>query len=180
MNWLDIFLGATIAISTAAGFARGFLRIGIGLAATVLAFVAASWLYADAGAWAIPYTSSRGVANLVGYLLVFTGILIAGSIAGRIAAKVFKWIGLSWLDRLGGAALGALRGGLIALIVVLAVAAFLPGSPPPALQGSRVAPHVLEAANVLAATTSPEMKRQFRQTYEKVKKAWIDPIRITL
>lgn len=177
MNWLDMVLGAIIAGSTIAGLMKGFFRLSIGLVATILAFLLASWFYAEAGAWAIPYTSSKGIANFVGYVLVFLAVMIAGSLLSRLLAHFFKWIGLSWLDRAGGAGLGLLRGGLVSLVVVLLISAFLPGDPPRAIVNSAIAPHVLEGAHLLSFTTSPEMREQFRQTYEKTKKAWVDPVR---
>jgi membrane protein required for colicin V production len=177
MNWLDMVLGGILIASTVAGFMKGFLRLSIGLAATFLAFLLASWFYADAGAWATPYTSSKGVANFVGYVLVFFSVIVAGALLSRLLAHFFKWIGLSWLDRAGGGALGLLRGGLISLVIVLIISAFLPGDPPPVIVRSRIAPYILEGANLLAITSSPELRQQFRQTYEKVKKAWVDPVR---
>jgi len=70
-----------------------------------------------------------------------------------------------------------LRGALICVVIVLMITAFLPGEPPPAILHSRIAPYVLDGAHLLSLTTSPEMKQQFRQTYEKAKKAWVDPVR---
>jgi membrane protein required for colicin V production len=177
MSWLDAVLGGILIGSTVAGIAKGFLRLGIGLAATFLAFLMASWFYADAGAWATPYTSSKGVANFVGYLLVFFGVMIAGALLSRLLAHIFKWIGLSWLDRAGGGLLGLVRGGLICLVIVLMISSFLPGDPPAVIVHSRISPYILEGSNLLAITASPEMRQQFRQTYEKVKKAWVDPVR---
>jgi len=40
-----------------------------------------------------------------------------------------------------------------------------------------LAPYAIEGAHFLSLTTSPEMNQQFRQTYEKTKKAWVDPVR---
>jgi len=177
MSWLDLILAGILIGSTIAGFAKGFFRLGIGLAATFLAFLLAAWYYADAGAWAVPYTSSRGVANFVGFLLVFFSIMIGGALLGRLMAHFFKWIGLSWLDRTGGGALGLVRGGLIGIVIVLMISAFLPGDPPAAILHSRLAPYAIEGAHFLSLTTSPEMNQQFRQTYEKTKKAWVDPVR---
>jgi membrane protein required for colicin V production len=177
MNWLDLVLAAILIGSTIAGLMKGFFRLGIGLVATILAFVLASWFYAGAGDWAIPYTSSKGVANFVGYVTIFLSVIVAGALLSRLIAHIFKWIGLSWLDRLGGGALGILRGGLVSLVVVLMISAFLPGDPPRAILNSRFAPYVLDGARLLSLTASPEIRQQFRQTYEKTKKAWIDPLR---
>jgi membrane protein required for colicin V production len=184
MSGLDLFLAAILTVSTVAGFMKGFFRLGIGLVATFLAFFVASWFYAEAGEWAIPYTSSRGIANFVGFVLIFLGIMIAGAVVSRLLTHFFKWIGLSWLDRAGGGVLGLIRGALISLVIVLMITAFLPGDPPPAILNSRIAPYVLDGAHVLSLTTSTELKQQFRQTYEKTrqnyektKKAWVDPVR---
>lgn len=177
MNWLDVVLAAVLVTSAAAGLMKGFFRLAIGLAATLLAFLLASWCYDEAGAWAVPYTSSRGVAHFVGYVLVFLAVLTAGAFLGRLMAHLFKWIGLSWLDRAGGGLLGLVRGGLISLVIVLMISSFLPGDPPEAIVDSRVAPYVLEGSRMLSLTASPEMKQQFRQTYEKTKRAWVDPVR---
>lgn len=177
MSWLDILLGATLAGSTVSGLMKGFARISIGLAATVLAFLLASWYYEPAGVWSLDYVSSKGVANFMGYVTVFTAVMVAGAIVARIASKFFKWIGLSWMDRLLGGALGLFRGGLISLVMVLIIGAFLPGDPPKPIVESKIAPFVLDAANVLSVATPPDMKERFRQTYEKAKKFWLEPLR---
>lgn len=177
MNWLDFLLAGILLLSTVAGFVKGFFRLGIGLAATFLAFLLSAWFYEEAGNWAIPYTSSRGIANFVGFMLIFLSVTIAGSLLGRLMAHVFKWIGLSWLDRAGGGALGLIRGGLVSLVIVLMISAFLPGNPPSAIVHSRMAAHFIEGARVLSLTTSPEMKQRFRQTYDKTRQAWMDPVR---
>ncbi|MBM3785235.1 MAG: CvpA family protein [Acidobacteria bacterium] len=177
MNWLDIFLSAAIAGSTIGGLMKGFARVTIGLAATVLAFLLASWYYVPAGEWSLPYVSAKGVANCIGFVTVFGGVAALGALLGRLAAKFFKWVGLSWLDRLAGGALGVLRGGLVGLVVVLMLSAFLPGDPPKVIAESQIAPYILDGANVLSIATPKEMKEQFRQTYEKLKKHWLDPIR---
>jgi membrane protein required for colicin V production len=176
MNWLDVLLAAILGLSTASGLWKGFARIGIGLAATVLAFVLASWLHAPAGAWALPYTSSRSIAHLIGYLIVFFGVILAGAILGRVVAGIFRWIGLSWMDRLLGGTLGLLRGALIGVVIVLILSAFLPGDPPTPILESRIAPVLVDAAHLLSLSTPPEMKQQFRRTYEKVRKAWVEPV----
>src|SRR5262245_44554429 len=99
MNWLDIVLGAILAGSTISGFVKGFARTVIGITATVLAFVLALWFYPAAGSIFSDYVSSRAVANFLGFLVVSALVILAGALLGRLLAMVFKWAGLSWLDR---------------------------------------------------------------------------------
>ncbi len=42
----------------------------------------------------LDYVSSRAIANLIGFFVIFFGVLILGAIVGRILAKFFKWVGL--------------------------------------------------------------------------------------
>ena len=59
----------------------------------------------------LDYVSSRAIANLIGFFVDLRGaVLMLGAIVGRILAKFFKWVGLSWLDRLLGGAFGLVRG----------------------------------------------------------------------
>jgi membrane protein required for colicin V production len=177
MNSLDYFLTAILIISTVSGFRKGFARMTVGLVTIVLAFALASWFHAPAGEWSLDYVNSKSVANMIGYVVVFFGVMIAGTAVGHYLGKLFKWIGFSWVDRLGGSALGVLRGGLTGLIVVMVIAAFLPGDPPKPIVASVIAPYLLEGASTLSMATPKEMKEQFRQTYVKAKKAWIDPLK---
>jgi membrane protein required for colicin V production len=176
MNWLDIVLAAICLSSIIAGLKAGFARIVVGLAATLLAFLSAAYFYDVAGAWAEPYVSAKPVANFVGFLLVLFGVLAAGAILGRLLAKLLKWVGLSWLDRLAGAAAGALRGALIGVVLLVGLVAFLPGDPPRPVAQSRIAPHLLPAASLLPAATREELRGRFDSTAAKLRKYWFEPL----
>lgn len=177
MNWLDIVLAIIVLSSAFAGLKAGFARILVGLAATVLAFLSAAYFYDIAGAWAEPYVSAKPVANFVGFLLVLFGVLAAGAIVGRLLAKLLKWVGLSWLDRLAGGAAGVVRGALIALVILVGIVAFLPGDPPKPVAESRIAPHMLPAASILTAAARDELRGRFDTTSAKLRKYWFEPLR---
>src|ERR1700692_2762384 len=100
MSWLDILVVAIVGFSVLTGFNGGLARVGIGFAATVLGILFGFWFYGVAGSHVADYVSSRPIANLLGFLLVFGLFVLAGALVGRILAKLFKWVGLSWLDRL--------------------------------------------------------------------------------
>jgi membrane protein required for colicin V production len=175
VNWLDIVLAIIVGGSIVAGFMRGFARVGIGLAATIVGLILGIWFYGTAGAFLLPYVSHRGFAYLAGFILVFFGVLLAGSLVGWMLAKLLRWAGLGWLDRLGGAAAGLLRGLLMAIGLVMALVAFSP-KPPPAVVESRLAPYVIDAAHVLVAVAPRELRDGFHAGYERVKKIWSDAV----
>ena len=114
MSWLDIVLGVILISSLISGLRKGMIRMGIGWVAMVLAMVLAFWSYRSAGKFFADWTSSPAVANLIGFFAVFFGVIIAGSIFSMVLTRIFKWMGLTWLDRILGGAFGLGRGAVVA------------------------------------------------------------------
>ena len=173
MNWLDVVLLIVIVVSVVAAVRKGLSREVVGMVTLVLALVLGTWFYGTAGGYLQPYLSSRGIANFVGFLIVFFGVLMAGGLVGYILNRFMKAAGLSFFDRALGGVFGFVRGMLISIAVVMAIMAFVPGKrPPPAVVESKLAPYVVDAARVCAAMAPYELRQGFRQSYEEVKSAW--------
>lgn len=164
MNWLDYLLIAILLFSTVMSIRKGFSREVIGLAAAFFAFVLGMWFYGLAGSFVLPYVSSVRVANLIGFLLVVCGVLLCGALLGWIVSKFLRTIGLSFFDRLLGAAFGFARGLLVAMALLTAFITFGPHS---AMVHSRFAPYVLRASRWFVAMAPMEMKSGFREQYER-------------
>ena len=173
MNWLDVVLLGVLAWSVLRGFRKGFTREVISLVAAVAALLLAIWLYGTAASFLLPYISSRPAALFAGFLLVFCGVLLLGSLVGAIARRFLKATGLSLFDRILGGGFGLLRGGLIGVAVVMGFTAFTTfGVPPSALVGSRLAPYLMDGARVAVAVAPYELKEGFRKTSRQVEAAW--------
>ncbi|HLJ46633.1 MAG TPA: CvpA family protein [Bryobacteraceae bacterium] len=176
MNWLDIVIIIVLACSIAAGFKGGFARVTVGFVASVLGILFGFWFYGMAAEHVADYVNSRPMANLLGFLLIFGAFVLAGALLGRALAALFKWVGLSWLDRLLGAAFGFVRGAVMTVAVVTVILAFAPQPPPRSLVESKTLPYVIDTSSVLAAITPHEVKEAFRETKDKVKKIWSDTV----
>jgi membrane protein required for colicin V production len=178
MNWLDIVLLFILLASVITSLSSGITREVVGLITLIAALVLAIWFYGSAGGFLLPYVSTPSIANFCGFLLVFCGILIVGAVLGRVLKRLVKGVGLSFVDRLLGAAFGVVRGLLISIALVLAMLAFAPGNPPPAaVVNSRVAPYVIDAARLFAAMAPHELKDTFRRSYGQVKTIWGEALR---
>jgi len=181
MNWLDLVLIVILAASIASSFARGFTREVIGLAAAVGGLLCGLWFYRMAGAVVRPYAGSTEVANLVGFLLIFAAAIVTGWILSVLAGMVMKVTGLSWLDRLLGAAFGVARGVIVCVAVITAIVAFAPGrdakSPPEAVVRSKMAPYLIDAAHAASMAAPKELRTEFARRYEQIKRIWEDAIR---
>lgn len=172
MNWVDWVLVAIGVFSILSGFKEGAARVGVGFIATLAGMFAGFWFYGIVAAHFVDYVKSQALANLIGFFLIFFAVILLGAVIGKALASMFRWIGLSWLDRLLGAALGFVRGVLIAVVLVTVLLAFAPTPPPRSLVESKMLPYVVDASNVLAAATPHEIKDAFRETKDQVKKMW--------
>jgi membrane protein required for colicin V production len=172
MNWLDIVLALVLAGSTLAGIFTGFARTVIGIVAAVLAVIMATWFYGTAGSVFTEYVSSKSVSNFLGFVMVFLLVLVAGALIGRLMAMLFKWVGLSWLDRTLGACFGLVRGLLVATVIVMILMAFSLTQPPKAVASSTLAPYVMDAARLFSKAAPRELTDGFAASYEKIRKLW--------
>jgi membrane protein required for colicin V production len=168
VNWLDWVIIGFIALSVIGGFREGFVRLGIGFAALIVGFIAATWFYGLAADPLVPYVKTRTLANLLGFSLIFVGVLVTGSLVAALIARVFKLVGLSPVDRVLGAAFGFVRGALVIVIATMCLMAFAPNSLPAAVETSDLAPYVIRGSRALTTVAPFDLKQGFNRTFDRV------------
>lgn len=169
MNWVDYLLILVIIGSIASGLAEGFVSMAIGFFALILGFLAASWFYGVPAEWLQPMFKSESAASLIGFGIIFVGTMAAGAVLAWIVQRVFKVVGLTWIDRLAGGAFGVVRGLIILSVGALALTTFFPTKIPNAVSKSRYAPYVFNASDVLADVTPYPIRAGFEKGYEEIK-----------
>ena len=174
MNWIDILLLLVVGFSVLSGLMAGFARVGIGFIATLLGILLGFWCYGLVAVHVMDYVSSRAIANLIGFFVIFVLVVALGAIVGRILGKFFKWVGLSWFDRLLGGAFGVVRGVIIAVALVTVLMAFAPSPPPRSVVESKLMPYMAGASDFFAAMTPHEIKDAFRNARDKAEKVWAE------
>lgn len=172
MNWLDILLLILLAVFVFEGVRQGFARLAIGMVSTVVGLLLAGWFYGTAAALLAPYLSSKALANVGGFLLIFFGIQLGGALLGWGLATLFKWTGLSWLDRGLGALLGAVKTALVGIVLVMILTAFPLKPIPDSIAHSKAAPYLIEASNILVYLCPRELRDGFTATYDRVRDLW--------
>jgi membrane protein required for colicin V production len=175
LNWLDFLFIAILLASAIMSARKGLSREIVGLAAALCAFVLGMWFYGLAGSYIAPYTGSPRLANLLGFLLVVCAILLCGAAFGWLVNRFLRTVGLSFFDRLLGAAFGLARGALIAMAILTAFIAFgswaESNTEPAAVVNSRIAPYILQASRWFVAVAPMELKSSFRKQYAHVEAA---------
>ena len=87
---------------------------------------------------------------------------------------------MGWLDRLLGGAFGAVRAILIATVFVMILTAFSGPKAPDSVADSKLAPYVMEAAQILVYLTPREIRDGFHSNYEKLREQWNHTIQDTI
>lgn len=173
LNWFDYTLIVLLLVFAGQGLARGFSRVAIGLAATVLGILLACWFYGIGAGFVRPWVANDAIANILGFLLVLFVVQGVGALIGWALNKMMKTVGLGWLDRVLGAGFGVLKAALVGIALALVLTAFpLGGKSPQMLRESRLAPWLADAAMVLSYATPHEIKTSFAKTYEHLQEFW--------
>jgi len=161
MRWPDWTIIFVILLSTIQAGAAGFFREAFGIAGLVCGYLLAAWQYHRAAAWYGSFLKSGTVAEIAGFLTIFLGVIILAGIAGSIARWAVKKSGLSFLDRILGAAVGLVRGSLVVAIVLLMMTAFSPASR--WLAGSQLVPYFLVVGRAAIWLAPSELRARFYQ-----------------
>jgi membrane protein required for colicin V production len=170
----DWILVTIVVASTITGLMAGFARVTIGLAAGIFGILFGFWFYRMPAAWFGEYFESKTAASVLGFLTIFALIVIVGGLLSRLMSKLFKWAGLSWLDRLMGGAFGFLRGMIVATGIIIVITAFSPNPPPRWIANSQMMPYVTGFSKILAAVAPREMKEKFDENLDRIVKLWDD------
>lgn len=121
LTWIDWAFVAVLAVTGITGLVRGLIREALGLAAWILALLAARWLaqpLADRLAGLIESPDGRLV---LAFVLVVLGVILAGGVIIRLIHAAVEWVGMGLFNRVAGAAFGLAKGGAVLVLVTLLV-----------------------------------------------------------
>ncbi|MFC1478401.1 CvpA family protein [Candidatus Margulisiibacteriota bacterium] len=120
MNWLDIIILVIIAFNIFIGFRRGLIKAVFGLLAMIIATIAAvrrvTWLATLMKAY-VDFPDV--VLTSAAYILIWIAIYFLVYSAGKILSKAMHLTPIGFLDTFGGVALGAVKGIIIVLIIIV-------------------------------------------------------------
>jgi membrane protein required for colicin V production len=129
MTEFDYAVFVIVGFSLIVGILRGVMRELVMLVGWISAFVLAMAYTGDL-AQLMPHSMGPMLAPLIAYLAIFVGVLVVAGFIGLVLAMLARSAGLGLLDRMLGAAFGAVRGLLVVLAgVMLAGLTPLPREP---------------------------------------------------
>ncbi len=172
---VDLCLGIILLWSAIAGLRAGLARVIIGTGATIVGILFGFWCYRLVGVKLLPWVRTEALANVLGFLLIFCGALIVGSVLAAILSRLFRWIGLSWFDHFLGGLAGLARGAILIAASLDFAIAFAPSPIPQAVQQSRILPYATTVSAWLVELAPRELRDAFTQQLENLRQLWKQP-----
>jgi membrane protein required for colicin V production len=142
MQWIDWAILIIIAISSGISLMRGFVREALSLAGWVLAFFVAKGFYVEFSSLLTNHIETPSLRLGVAWGGLFIITLTACGLLNYIISRLVESAGLSGMDRIMGMTFGALRGVLIAAVIVIGLQTFTPVEEDPWWRQSQLIPHV--------------------------------------
>jgi membrane protein required for colicin V production len=126
---LDWAIIAVLVLSTVMAFIHGFLVEVCALIGLIGGIILAGQFYPQLVPWIQHLVHEEAAAAGIAFLLIAFGVMLAAAILGRVLRWILHGLGLGWADRLAGGAFGLLKGYVLVVLGIAAMAAFFPRQP---------------------------------------------------
>jgi membrane protein required for colicin V production len=157
MNSLDIIIIALIGLVAFRGYHRGLIKEAASLCSVFVGLFVAAHLHTIFVPHLKVYIANPGTVLALSYLITFIGTLVALWFLVRFLQGLLKLAMLTVVDKITGAAFGAVEGMLLSLVLLLLLKAMLPGT---AVVKQSVFAKKTEPALVLLANFTPTPVRE--------------------
>lgn len=158
MSILDWVFVLIILFSVVQAISNGFVREFFSFTGVIVAFLTAAWEYPAVAVFYARYMNTPWPAQIAAFFTVFVLVAVLFGILGNVFGRLVRGIGLSWFDRLLGAAFGFCRGVIVSAVVVLALTAFAPQW---WVARSRIAPSMLAAGRTMVWAAPADFRQRF-------------------
>lgn len=155
LDWVIVLI---VLCSVLQAISSGFVREFFAFAGVIAGFLIAAWEYPVVAHFYARFVNTPWPAQIAAFFTVFVVVVILAGIIGGLSSRVVRGVGLRWFDRLLGAAFGLLRGVVVSVIVVMALAALAPQW---GLPQSRIAPFMETAGRSLVWIAPSEFRQRF-------------------
>ena len=153
-NGFDWLIVLVLGLSLLVGLYRGFGREILSLAGWLSAFIGANLLAQSLANSLTSITDSETLRYLVGWALIFVGVLAIFSVLGRLMARQMRQPGFNLGNRILGGLFGLLRGVVFMIVLTFLLRSVIPNSEQDLIDRSSLMPTIDEIAAQLGAHTT--------------------------
>ncbi len=171
MNPFDILVSIIFGFCLIRGIFRGLVKELSSIIGVITGYYAAYSYYPHVAKFLSKWISVVDYSRLIGFLVIFIGVFLIISILGVIIKYLMSIAFLGWTDRISGGIFGLIKGLLIASVLFIVFTTFLSKNAS-LVKDSVVAPHLSHFSTQMAKIVNKDMKHEFAEKFEGLKKAW--------
>jgi membrane protein required for colicin V production len=171
MNLLDYVLIVIFGYCLVRGIFRGLIKELSAIVGVLGGFYAAYSYYPRAAHYLAHWFTNLGYLNIISFFIVFVTVFWVVSLVGIILKYLMNIAFLGWTDRICGAVFGALKGVLIAIVLILVLTTFLPQNAD-IIKNSWGAHNLMQLSAYLVKVTPHDMKQSFEAKMKELNKSW--------
>ncbi len=159
MNWLDIVIVLVIAFFAGTAFRAGLIREAVTLVSAVVGVVVAGLFYDDLARDVLVFIDNKDTARVVSFLILLGAVYLAGQLIAIMLKQVAAILLLGWVDHIGGALFGLLKGLIVVEVLLILLVTFPRLGLESDIDGSALASVFLDARSVLLFILPDEFER---------------------
>lgn len=169
MNIIDIILVSIIGVLFILGTIRGLIKQLFSMIAFIGAVMLGLLFYDTAATYLLKYNviAEKSVASLAGFILIALIYYILIQTIAWLLTKLIGKLKLSWLNRLGGGALGIIIGIFICHFVISGSKLYI-SEDEPVLKNSIIIPYVEKGYSVIKDNIPEELKYHYQKSREYI------------
>lgn len=169
MNLLDTLIIVILLFCLIRGLFRGLVLELSSIIGVIAGSYGAITYYPVMAQILSKWISDTAYRNIISVTLLFVFIFVVISLLGKLIKMMLQIAFMGWFDRLFGAGFGALKGCLIASVLVFTFTVFLPKGAS-IIQTSKLSPYISIISENFSRLVSPDMKQSFKTNIDGVKK----------
>ena len=159
MNWLDIVIVLVIAFFAGTAFRAGLIREAVTLVSAVVGVVVAGLFYDDLARDVLVFIDNKDTARVVSFLILLGAVYLAGQLIAIMLKQVAAILLLGWVDHIGGALFGLLKGLIVVEVLLILLVTFPRLGLESDIDGSALASVFLDARSVLLFVLPDEFEQ---------------------
>jgi membrane protein required for colicin V production len=171
MNFLDVIFIVLIGISAIYGLVKGLVKEVISLLAVIIGLILTSRFYEGISPLLRDLGLGEQAAKILSFFILFIIIFIVIVLIGRLIHKFVHAIFLGWLNRLGGAGFGFIRGIVVSSIIIIILTITL-SEKASILTQSKLTPHIMSISKVMLSLVPEDLQKRFMEQEKKLREFW--------
>ncbi len=170
MNWIDLTVYIIIIFFVLIGTTRGLVRQVFSISALVGGVIIGLIFYDVFATMFIKdnLVNNQSIANVSAFLIVSFISYLLIQILGWLTTKLMGTLHLSWINRLGGAALGIIIGFIAALLFTSSLTLFV-SEDDPAITNSETIPYIDETYETIKDKLPEDLRESIIRSKELIR-----------